>query len=256
MLDPVIDPTMKARMLPAPLIIKDFVHGETMCNYELYLLELINTSEWFSAKYPGGFQRPVSEANGECDAINPNYQLDFKLLASKTALQAKSILSPQIYTENGEVCFCGSKIDGNIQSTRIFAAFRKLSLNDLIELRYFNNKKYGVENDIRTVLRILETKKNLLLFFPYKSTFEKPHLHNAAIKAITEAMNHDFRVAFSFRNQYANGYDTFLTCIYEETFLIYYVCGEELQLCDSVEISEIKTFMRLLDLYDYGDWWT
>ena len=253
MLDPVIDPTMKAKMLPAPLIIKDFVHGETMCNYELYLLELINTSEWFSTKYPGGFQKPISESNGECDALNPNYQLDFKLFASKTALQAKSILSPQIYTGNGVTSFCGSKCDGSIQATRIFAAFRNLSLNELIERRDFSGKKYGVENDIHVALKILETKKNLLLFFPYKFMFEEPHAHDAAIKAITEALNHDFRAAFSFRNQYANGYDTFLTSIYEEAFLIYYVCDEELQLCDSVATNDIKTFM---ELYDYGDWWT
>lgn len=253
MLDPVIDPTLKGSMLPAPLIITDFVHGENMCNYELYLLELINTSKWFSLKYPGGFQKPVSEAHGECDAINKNYQLDFKLLASKTALQAKSILSPQIYTENGVVCFCTSKVDGNIRSTRISAAFRSLSLSDLIELRNSDIKKYGIENDVCTALRIFETKKNLLLFFPYKFTFEKLHLYDVAVKSITEALNHDFGSAFLFRNQYANGYDTFLTCIYKEVFLIYCVCSGELQLCDSVATNDIKTFTRLLD--DYGDWW-
>lgn len=245
---------MKGIMLPAPLIITDFVHGEDTCNYELYLLELINTSKWFFLKYPEGFQKPVSEAHGECDAINKNYQLDFKLLASKTALQAKSILSPQIYTENGVTRFCTSKADTNIQATRIFAAFRSLSLSDLIELRNSDVKKYGIENDVCTALRIFETKKNLLLFFPYKFAFEKPHLYNEALKSITEALNHDFRTAFLFRNQYANGYDTFLTCIYKEGFLIYRVYDEELQLCDSVATNDIKTFTRLLD--DYGDWWS
>ena len=253
MLDSVIDPTMKSKLLPASLIIRNFVHGEDKCNYELYLLELINTSKWFSEKYPGGFQKPASESNGECDAINENYQLDFKLLASKTALQAKSILSSQIYTENGVTYFCTSKVDGSVQSTRIFAAFRSLSLNDLIELRSSNIKEYGIKNDVRTALKMFETKKNLLLFFPYRFTFETQHLYDEAIKSITEALNHDFRTAFLFRDQYANGYDTFLTCIYEETFLIYRVCTGELQLCDSVTTNEIMTFTRLLD--DYGDWW-
>lgn len=253
MLDPIIDPTMKAKMLPAPLIIKGFVHGEDACNYELYLLELVNASRWFSVRYPNGFQKPVSESNGECDAINKNYQLDFKLLASKTALQAKSIFDPQIYHQNGVTFFCKSKATGSLQATRIFAAFRNLSLSDLIELRNFDNKKYGVENDIRTALRTFETKKNVLLFFPYKFTFEKAHLYDEAIKSITEVLNHDFGTALSFRKQYANGYDTFLTCIYEESFLIYCVCGGELRLCDSVATNDIKTFTRLLD--DYGDWW-
>ena len=254
MLDSVIDPTMKSKLLPASLIIRNFVHGEDKCNYELYLLELINTSKWFSEKYPGGFQKPASESNGECDAINENYQLDFKLLASKTALQAKSILSSQIYTENGVACFCTSKVGGSVQATRIFAAFRNLSLYDLIKLKNSDTKKYGIENDVRTALRKFETKKNLLLFFPYKFTFEKPHQYDEAVKSITEALNHDFGTAFLFRNQYANGYDTFLTCIYEETFLIYCVCAGELQLFDSVATNKIITFTRLLN--DYGDWWS
>lgn len=253
MLDPVIDPTMKGTMLPAPLIITDFVHGEDKCNYELYLLELINTSKWFSEKYPGGFQKPASESNGECDAINENYQLDFKLLASKTALQAKSILSSQIYTENGVTYFCTSKVDGSVKATRIFAAFRNLSLDDLIELKNSNTKKYCIKNDVCTALRKFETKKNLLLFFPYKFTFEKPHPYDAAVKSITEALNHDFRAAFLFRDQYASEYDTFLTCIYGEAFLIYCVRDGKLQLCDSVATNNIKIFTRLLE--DYGDWW-
>ena len=141
MLDPTIDPTMEAKMLSAPLIIKNYVHGEIAYDYEQYMLELINCSDWFSKKYPGGFQKPISEANGECDAINENYQLDFKLLASKTAMQAKSILSPQIYTMNGATSFCGSRVDGCIQSTRIFAAFRRLSLDDLIRTRDSSSKK-------------------------------------------------------------------------------------------------------------------
>jgi len=253
MLDPVIDPTMKATILPAPLIIKGFVHGENICDYELYLRELINTSVWFSAKSPGGFQKPVSESNGECDAINENYQLDFKLLASKTELQAQSILRPQIYTKNGLTFFCKSKVDGNVQATRIFAAFRGLTLDKLLEIRNSDIKKYGVENDILEVLKTLETKKNILLFFPYKFTFEKLRLHNEAMESITEALNHDFSSALAFRNQCANGYDTFLTCIYEEVFLIYHVCNGQLRLCDSVATKDIETFTRLLDVY--GDWW-
>ena len=254
MLDPYIDPTMKAKILPAPLIIRNFVRGEAECDYQKYLIELINFSEWFGREHPGIFHAPPSESHGECDAINKNYQLDFKLLASKTKLMSRSILSPQIYIENGVTFFCGSKkADGHVQATRIYAAFRGLTLNDLSEIRNSDVKKYGVENDILEVLKTLETKKNLLLFFPYTFTFEKSHLRDEAIQSITEALNHDFGSALLFRNQYANGYDTFLTCIYDGSFLIYCVCDRSLHLCDTVATSDVKTFTRLLG--DYGDWW-
>ena len=102
-------------------------------------------------------------------------------------------------------------------------------------------------------MKMFETKKNLLLFFPYRFTFETQHLYDEAIKSITEALNHDFRTAFLFRDQYASEYDTFLTCIYGEAFLIYCVRDGKLQLCDSVATNNIKIFTRLLE--DYGDWW-
>ena len=92
-----MDLTMRAKLLPAPYIIKNFVGGEDNCNYEIYLLELLNSSAWFSAHYLGGFTKPNSESHGECDAINQIYQIDFKLLASKTALQARSVLSDQVH---------------------------------------------------------------------------------------------------------------------------------------------------------------
>ena len=254
MLDSAIDPTMEAKMLPAPLIIKNFVQGERAYDYEQYMLELINCSEWFSKNYPGGFEMPISEANGECDAINQNYQLDFKLFASKTAIQAKSILSPQIYTMNGVTSFGRSKkVNSFIRSTRIFAVFRQWSLDDLIRIRDSNNKQYGEENDVHTVLKTLEVKKNLLLFFPYIFSFREPHQYNAAIESIVTGLNHDFETAFLYREQYASKYDTFLTCIYGESFLIFSVCDGKLLLVDSVETKNIKIFTTLLD--SYGAWW-
>lgn len=53
-----MDLTMRAKLLPAPYIIKNFVGGEDNCNYEIYLLELLNSSAWFSAHYLGGFTTP------------------------------------------------------------------------------------------------------------------------------------------------------------------------------------------------------
>ena len=74
--------------------------------------------------YLGGFTKPNSESHGECDAINQIYQIDFKLLASKTALQARSVLSDQVHKMGqGVIGFGISKLpEGKIQATRLFAA--------------------------------------------------------------------------------------------------------------------------------------
>lgn len=242
-----LDQTMRAKLLPAPLIISDFVHNEPNCNYELYLLELLNKSNYFAERYPGGFKRPTSESHGECDAINENYQIDFKLLAAKTALMARSILSPQVEKiADGATAFYASKVKGRqISSTRIYAAFRGQSYEELVRIRNIAPKASGIDNDIFTVLETLETKKNLLLFFPYEFSFDKPHTKEEAIFSISQGLNKDFKEAFKYREWKANGYDTFLLCLYNDIFLVFEVNNQEVVLCEMLNSSEINTFADL-----------
>ena len=42
-----IDPRIKYKFLPPATVIKNFVDGEEDCNYEKYLLELLNHSNYF-----------------------------------------------------------------------------------------------------------------------------------------------------------------------------------------------------------------
>lgn len=242
-----LDQTMRAKLLPAPLIISDFVYNEPNCNYELYLLELLNKSNYIAEKYPGGFKRPASESHGECDAINENYQIDFKLLAAKTALMARSILSPQVEKiSDNETAFCASKVKGRqISSTRIYAAFRGQSYEELVRIRNIAPKASGIDNDIFTVLETLETKKNLLLFFPYEFSFDKPHTKEEAIFSISQGLNNDFKEAFKYREQKANGYDTFFVCLFNDLFLIFKIEHYMVNFCELIESSEVMLFTDL-----------
>ena len=87
------DKSLIAHLLPPEMIIKNYIHGDPDCNYEKYLLEFVNASDFFRVKSDGDiYQSPESEENGQCDCISTSYQFDFKLIASKTALQARSII--------------------------------------------------------------------------------------------------------------------------------------------------------------------
>ena len=168
------DKSMIAQLLPSEMIIKNYIHGDPDCNYERYLLEFVNASDFFRTKSGGDiYQSPESEENGQCDCIPTSYQLDFKLIASKTALQAKSILYPS-KTEIVKGVFVTSEPkvkNGSIKATRIHAALREYDFEGLQKLRTTTIKKQGVENDIIELLKTLETRKHLLLFFPYKFIF-------------------------------------------------------------------------------------
>lgn len=249
-----MDLTMRVSLLAAPYIIKGFVQGERNCNYEIYLLELLNRSKWFSAAHPGRFEKPASEANGECDANNPNYQIDFKLFASKTALQARSLLSFQVSKEtDGVTIWSRSKKSGPLQMTRIFAAFRRKTYDELCAIHETKAKARGIENDMLAILKNLETEKNLLLFFPYIFSFDVPHSQEEAVESIREGLTEDFHVAFEYRYKKTRGlFDTFMTCIYNHTFLLFAVKEYALEFIDAIRIDEIKSFVRLSN-YDHSD---
>lgn len=247
-----MDLTMRVSMLSAPLVNKGFVIGESDCNYEIYLREFINHSEWFSEHHPGLFVGPSTESHGENDAMNENYQLDFKLFAAPTALRAKNLLSSQIYKASDGVVLYGEskKKNTTLRATRVFAAFRGKSLDELYQLRSTVIKEHSIENDIVSVLKVLETPKNILLFFPYIFSFDNSINNNEAIMNIANGLNSDFENAFIYRNEVAEEFDTFLTCLYNNQFLLFRIIENKLLLCDQVRTDLIPTYCKLMD---YGD---
>ena len=57
-------------LLPA-LYISGYVDHEPLCNYEKYLRELINNSEYFlKLSKEIEYEEPESESNGEADAVS------------------------------------------------------------------------------------------------------------------------------------------------------------------------------------------
>ena len=86
-LNPNIDPRIKFKLLPSATIIKNFVDGESDCNYENYLLELLNNSSHFKKRGQSLFSKPSNENNGQCDAISKNYEIDFKILKHKSLIK-------------------------------------------------------------------------------------------------------------------------------------------------------------------------
>ena len=99
------------------------------------------------------------------------------------------------------------------------------------------------------MLKKLETKKNLLLFFPYNVTFDTVHTYDEAVSSIVTGIENDFNVSFEYRKFYAPNYDTFFTCIYDDSFLLFKITNNKLVLCDNVKSQEIQTFYYLMDLY-------
>ena len=242
-----IDTTMQAKELEAPLIIKGFVKNDPECNYEIYLRELLNVSSWFQKLYPGKFVKPESESNGECDANNSSYSIDFKLFASKTSLMARRELSSQIELLCDGCWSIGeSRKHGAIQATRLFAAFRDLILSQIKEMRGSGTKISGIEDDVISATKIIETKKNLLLFFPYTFSFQNPHSQSEAQSLIADGLNTDFQPLFQYRTECAEGFDTYFVCLYKNTFLLFQLENTTLVFCEAINGNNVPTYQKLL----------
>lgn len=241
---------LRFQMLEAPLLIKNYVTGDSLCNYEIYLKEIINASSWFAQYFPNSFCPPDNENSGECDVYSDNYGLDFKLIASKTALQAKSIHSFQIYKMmDGAYAFCGPKKSGNMTITRLPQALRGKTQEELLEARDNALKQQGINNDIKEYLDTIETKKNLLLYFPYRFSFDSPNILIDDIQSIIKACKEDFGVSLAYRAMHYPTLDTFFIFLYDYYFVVSKWMNNSFVLLDAVPVEKSDTFMHLSQTY-------
>lgn len=247
------DKSLQSELLPAELIIQNFVKGESKCNYEFYLRELVNNSLYFLAKSNlKNYCPPSSESHGECDCVSDAYKMDFKLIASKTILQARSVLSAQkdVMADGVVMTSLPKKEYGEIQATRLHAALREYDYLKLCELQSRAPKKQGIENDIYELLETLETQKNLLLFFPYRFYFEQEYELNVGSAQIAEALSDDFQSAMEYRHEKTSGYDTYMCFIYNGHVIFMQENDNRFTVVDSVKLNKSPTYCRLLEYTD------
>lgn len=249
------DSPLHFQLLEAPLLIKNYVAGDAACNYETYLTEIVNASSWFSAVFPALFCPPPSESHGECDTYSGEYGLDFKIIASKTAMQARSIYSFQIIRmTDGAYAFCESKGKGSMYTTRFPQALRGQTIEQLLAIRKSATKKQGIENDIGEYLDTLEVRKNLLLFFPYRFSFEQPGDLSIDIRCIVKLCNEDFGTTLDYRAMLYPSLDTFFVFLYGYYFVLCKWSESSLRFLEAIPVERSDTFQHIA--LTYCDEWS
>ena len=253
-LSPKNEPRLEYYPLPPSTIITNFVEGESQCNYEIYLLELINESKYFKDKAKGAYRRPDTESHGECDAISENYELDFKLLASSTYLQSKSILYPSIKLDKkGGITYGQCKNPrGHIYATNINVAFRYRSLEDLKKMECSHLKYDKIDEDLCRVLNMMKVKKNIILFFLFNFKIDNEVDIKKVDKLVTSALESDFQSLFLYREENTKQHDTYLVTLVFEMFYIYQVQSKMLTLIEKIDAKNIPTFSKLRSYGVYG----
>ena len=242
---------LRFEMLEAPLLIPGNVKGESIGHYEQYLIEVLNASSWMKQYHAASFHAPDSQDRGECDAYSDHYGLDCKLIASESAMQAQSILSLQTIKEsdNSYSVVGPKKADSHVMVTRFPQALRGKTIEELLSIRSRATKKHGMDHDIGCFLDTIETNKNLLLFFPYKFSFEVRGDPSDDILTIVDACETDFAPSFSYRSQLHDGLDTFFVFMYDYDFVLCKWENSHLHFIEKIDIEASETFMHISQTY-------
>ena len=243
-------PELMLKMLAAPVTVKNYVKNDPLCNYEFYMVELLNHSHEMRKHHPQAFVWQGDQAHAECDAYSGDYGIDFKLIASQSRMKATSNFSSQ-YTllPNGVTLTHESKAsfldrEKEMTVTRMHAALRQTSLEDLERIRS-NTDLLPYEKDIQVFLKKLETKKNLLLFYPYEYSFTDNQHPKNEIEVLTKALQNDFVSAFRYRSKVLPDFETYLTTVYYNDFVLFKIVDNQLDLMDIVSGNDCPTFKHL-----------
>ena len=249
--------TMKGRILPAPVLINNFVQGIEAYTYEAYLVEVVNATSYFLEKSNHEpYTNPVKEDHGEWDCVSAGYAMDFKLIASESRLRALNLFSPQIVAEKGFVCYCAPKMEPEnkryrpISAVRIFAALRFLSLDELKAIRDEQTFTEKAHKDIRFLLEVLETDKNLFLFFPYNMYFDDAGSFEEGRNIALAGIGRDFHNSLLYRSEVCPNRDTYFCFFYAKHFIISVWEDEALQFLDAIPMQKSPLFMKLMDYVD------
>jgi len=250
-------PNLHYELLPEALILSKYVPGFEKYPYEDYLIELLNASEWAKEKFGDSFTHAESESRGECDAYADGYGLDFKLLISTSKCRSLRELSSKIEEQpDGMVTFSVPKskdeelakrvrADGTLDSTRVHVLLRFWSLEGLRSIPEYSENRKCINTDIKNALGVLETEKNIFIFFPYEFFYKEPIEEGAAIENIMKAVFADLKAAFEYRREKTDGLDTYFSFIYQDQLVICEPETDAFRQLDVVDVYKSQIYSEL-----------
>lgn len=240
-------------VLPGGFLRKNIIRkteGLPTYNYEMFLLEFINQSHLFLTKSNGEYyHKPISESNGECDAISCTYEVDFKLILGQSRTQVLKKTSQRITVlSNGGIAYGIPEEIGKHQCIDLHLALKGKSVAELKKICKDCNSNDLINRDINAYLKSIMHNKNLLLLFPF--IFEYKGDFDISINEIIEAIYDDFSTSLSFRNElYAK--DTYFSFFYDKHFHILQFVEGRLIHKEKIPIDSSNIFIELVNYYSF-----
>lgn len=245
---------MKAEFLTVYMVRKDFIQGKNPSySYEDYLRDFVNCSEHFLKRSNGKpYRKPDSEAQGECDCISDKYAIDFKLFTSQSRMYTAKIFSPSIEVTDDWISYgMPEKHEGipgykKEKYSNPYIVFRSLGQDEIMEIRKEEKKTGNKEKDTFQIIKKFETKKNLMMFFPYNFNFDSNDNFEQGRKLAIDGLNADFKYLFQYRMDRLPEYDTYVSFICEkENFVITKWTGDKLEFVEMIPVYRSSLYCEL-----------
>lgn len=144
-------------------------------------------------------------------------------------------------------------IDEEQTMTVLHNLFRDKKLNDLLLIRN-EEKNISPEDmhdyDILNTLKTMETKKNLLLFFPFRFYIDEAIAFDKMLKIINKNLQDWFGTLAEYRELVGMDFETYLLTEYDNRFLLYLFSSKGFKLLEVFDDYQLPTYQKLLN---YGD---
>lgn len=130
-----------------------------------------------------------------------------------------------------------------MRGVRLYVALRQQSASDLRRLWDADPKRDcadDIEQEVAKFLKLLHTRKSLLILFPYVLYTEgdvKDPLHS-----VCDAVYSDFAKAFDLRHELVAGFDSYLAFVMDQHLVIVESQGSGWALFDRIPLTSSKTF--------------
>lgn len=245
---------------PNPMYIKNFVDGDSRCNYEIYVRELLNASPYFQTLSKGErYIESPTESKGECDAISEAYSIDFKLFEAASFVEGKRKLSLSIsQMAEGVTLYGPPECKGHtlvVELGNLIGQIKSVEeLSEIYECRFrkgismFKREDGNMDNQISYEVGLyvqnLRKEKNLLWLIPRMFVFRDKEVYfEKGVKIIEKAITDTFLVSCEYRKKEGLGrFDTFVALVFMEKMIFLKYTDGAFLLVDAVDLSASKTF--------------
>lgn len=220
--------------------------------YESILCECINRSKNMIDLCGGKFSIIVDQHNNQPDVVSDisGYEIDFKMMISETLKEFQSRTAPIAQEIAPGVKAFHNPPPLKKKVVLLWNCCRNI---DDSRLQYLRTQKDMEAKAVTHFFdKVLNTNKNILLFFPvFFSTVDKSLSVEMQYETIFKELSTTTSYIYKYRNKFCNGFDTYV--IYavnipnqkEFTFVISKCISNGLKMIDTINFFSLETVQKL-----------